>query len=164
MRPVGKLVLLAGLTSMLSGCIGVVGGVDRDLSLPGAKAYTQSMEREIVEAIPSHLVTSVAQMETGSFLRCMADRGYQWAGGLTAQTQPGVDSDELLKPIEQHFETRDDVVVTRRSEEEDSLVDIAGHHDSFWILRYDPERAEVRVVSFSPCILLPEDVWPGDEY
>lgn len=164
MRLVAKLILVAGLASVLSGCVSSVGGVDRELSLPDAKKYTQSMEREIVEAMPSRLVESVDQMETGTFLRCTAGRGYQWAGGLTAKTPEGVSANELLDPIEKHFASEEGVVVTRRTDDEDSLVDVAGHHESFWILRYDPEQAEIHLVSFSPCILLPEDVWPGDEY
>lgn len=164
MKFLGKSILVGGLVSVLSGCVSLSGGVDRDLSLPAAKEYTQSMEREIVEAIPSALVQSVDQMKTGTFFRCTAGRGYQWAGGLTAETPSGIDPAELLDPIEKHFASRQDVTVTRRIDDEDSLLDVAAHHDSFWILRYDPEQAEIRLVSFSPCVLLPADVWPGDEY
>lgn len=164
MKLVVRATLIAGLAFVLAGCVTFVGGVDRDLSLPDAKNYTQSMEREIVEAIPHQLVESVDQMKTGTFLRCTADRGYQWAGGLTAKTRAGVSADEILDPIAKHFASELDVVVSRRSEDEDSLIDVVGHHDSTWILRFDPERAEMHLVSFSPCIFLPEDVWPGDEY
>jgi len=155
---------VAGLVFILAGCVSIVERVDRDLSLPDAKTYTQGVEREIVDAIPNQLVTSIEQKATGTFLPCSQGGGQQWAGGLTAQAEPDVRPDELLGPIEEHFSGRGDIAVNRRVEGEDSLLDVAGPHSSFWILRYDPVRAEIRVVSFSPCIYLPDDVWPGDKY
>ncbi|MCJ1706891.1 hypothetical protein [Microbacterium sp. VKM Ac-2923] len=164
MRTRASLALLVAFMGSLSGCVSIVDVVDRDLSLPDAKAHTQSIEREIVEAMPSELVYSVEQKETGTFLACSRGGGEQWAGGLTAKARPGVLPDELLGNIEEQFSEKADMSVSRRVEDEDSLVDIAGPHSSFWIVRYDPVQAEIRIVSFSPCIYLPEDVWRGDKY
>lgn len=164
MRLAKMLVLLNVTMLSLAGCVTLIDPVDRDLALSDAKAYTQSMEREIVEAMPTELVHTVDQKKTGTFLPCSRNGGEQWAGGLSAQAQAGARADELLGAVEEHFADRTDVSVSRRIEDQDSLIDIAGPHSSFWIARYDPVEATIRIVSFSPCIYLPEGVWRGDKY
>lgn len=156
--------VVAFLLATLSGC--ALGGndIDPDLALPEAKVRTQSVERDIAEALPDDLVVAIHQNETGSFLACSRDGGEQWAGGLTVRVLAGASAQRLLDPIEQRYTDAEDMAVARWDSDGDSIVEISGLHLSSWIVRYDPGREEVHVSSFSPCIRLPEDIWRGDTY
>ena len=151
-------------TLLLSGCSLGASDIDEKLSLPDAKARTQTIEREIAGALPTDLVVSTKQNETGSFLACSRGGGEQWAGGLTARVQTGASAARLLDPIEREFEGVADLSTRRWESGGDYIVEIEGPHQSSWIVRYAPEREEVHVSSFSPCIHLPEDVWRGGTY
>jgi hypothetical protein len=164
LRIVRALLVFVSVLCVLASCVPVPENVDPELSLPDAKEYTQTIEREISEALPAQMLLTMKQKETGTFLSCSRDGGYQWAGGLTAQMQRGVEAEAVLDPVEQNVSRFDDLTVTRREDEEDSIVDVVGPHHSAWVVRYDRENGEVYVTSFSPCIRLPEDVWPGDKY
>lgn len=164
MRTLRTSIVIAGCAVFLSGCVTFVENVDSDLSLPEAKKYTQSIERQIAGALPTELLLDVDQKETGVFLPCSRDGGEQWAGGLTAHVQSGADSARVLNPIEEQFAADKNLALSRRVDDEDSILEIVGHHHSAWIVRYDVETGEVYVTSFSPCIRLPEDIWRGDTY
>lgn len=164
MRTLRMLAVLAGCAVFLSGCVTVIENVDPDLSLPDAKQYTQSIEREIAGALPTELLLDVEQKETGVFLPCSRDGGEQWAGGLTAHVQSGADSALVLDPIQERLAANEGLALNRRTDDEDSILEIVGHHHSAWVVRYDTETGEVYVTSFSPCIHLPDDVWRGDTY
>lgn len=149
---------------LLSGCSFGSSDVDEELSLPDAKARAQTVEREIANALPSDLLISSEQNETGSFLACARGGGEQWAGGLTARVQTGSSAAQLLDPIEREFEGVEDLSMQRWERSGDHIIEIVGAHQSSWIVRYDPEREEVHVSSFSPCIHLPDGVWRGGLY
>ncbi|MCM3614249.1 hypothetical protein M3672_07315 [Microbacterium enclense] len=164
MRSVPLIAVLAGCAVALVGCVSFIENTDADLSLPDAKAYTQTVERDIADALPADLVATMDQKETGVFLPCSRDGGEQWAGGLTAQMQSPVDAALVLGPIEERFAVDGKLALRRREDDEDSILEIVGHHHSAWIVRYDRETGAFRVTSFSPCIYLPEEVWRGDKY
>lgn len=164
MKIVRVFLVLVGAVFTLASCVPIIENVDSDLSLPDAKEYTQTIEREIAEALPAQELLMMKQKETGTFLSCSRDGGYQWAGGLTAQLQQGLEVENVLDPVEQRVRHLDDLTVSRREDDEDSIIDVIGPHHSAWVVRYDRVDGDVYVTSFSPCIRLPEDVWPGDKY
>ena len=164
MRSMLLLSIVVGCAVALSGCVTFVANVDADLALPDAKAYTQTVERDIADALPADLLTDMEQKETGVFLPCSRDGGEQWAGGLAAQMKSPVDAALVLDPIEERFAVTQDFAVSRREDDEDSIVEIVGHHESAWVVRYDRETGALRVTSFSPCVYLPDGVWRGDKY
>ncbi|SDB91349.1 hypothetical protein [Microbacterium enclense] len=161
---IARIGLTVILPLSLSGCFIGANNVDEDLSLPDAKARTQAVERQIADALPGDLVVSIDQNETGSFLSCTSDGGEQWAGGLTARVQAGASAEQLLEPVSKEFEAEKDMSSQRWQRDGDDIVEIVGLHQSSWIVRYAPDREEVHVSSFSPCIRLPEGVWRGDTY
>lgn len=164
MRLPRLLMLVIAPGCVLTACVPAAESIDESLALPEAKQYTQTVEREIVNAVPPQFVESMTQKETGVFLPCSADGGEQWAGGLTAHVRTGVDAAILLDPVEKHFAGVDGITVNRREDEEDSLVEVYGPHRSAWVVRYDTDEGEIHLASFSPCIRLPADVWRGDKY
>lgn len=164
MRSIRLLSVIAGCAFALSGCVSLVENVDADLALPDAKSYTQTVERDIADALPANQLTAMEQKETGVFLPCSRDGGEQWAGGLTAQMESPVAAALVLDPIEEHFAVTEDFAVSRREDDEDSILEIVGRHQSAWVVRYDANTGELRVTSFSPCIYLPDGVWRGDKY
>lgn len=164
MRSMRLLLVIAGCAVALSGCVSFAEKVDTDLALPDAKAYTQTVERDIADALPTDLLATTEQKETGVFLPCSRDGGEQWAGGLTAQMKSPVIATLILDPIEERFAVTEDFAVSRREDDEDSILEIVGHHQSAWVVRYDGNTGELRVTSFSPCIYLPDGVWRGDKY
>ncbi|WP_153004681.1 hypothetical protein [Microbacterium testaceum] len=164
MRKTGTIAILLASVGLLTSCLPAGDAVDDGMSPEDAKRYTQAVEREIVDAMPNQFVRTVLQKETGTFLPCSRDGAEQWAGGLTAQIQPGVDPDAVLDPIEEHFANVDELTVSRREDSGNVLVEVVGPHRSAWVVRYDAKRAEAYLTSFSPCIRLPSDIWRGDKF
>lgn len=155
-------VLLMALTC--SSCVPTSSGIDDTLSLDDAKARAQEVEREIAAAVPEDMLSNIDQRDKGSFLSCSGGGGNQWAGGLEASVVGNPAPEQVIGPITHHFADRADLVVRRREDDGDSLVDLIGPHGAMWIVRYIRDRGELDVDSFATCIRLPENVWPGGTY
>jgi hypothetical protein len=152
------------LAAALTGCSGSAGLIDEQMSLDDAKKLAQEMEREIVQSLPPGVATNITQQEKGTLLSCSPDGARQWAGGLTATIIGDRTPDDVIGAIAESFAGRDDLSVSRRENQGDSLVTLYGTDQSVWVVRYIRSRAELDVDSGSPCIRLPDDVWPGGSY
>lgn len=152
------------LAGALTGCSGSTGLVDEQMSLDDAKSLAQEMEREIVQSLPPGLATNLEQQEKGALLPCSRDGARQWAGGLTANIVGDPAPEEVIGVIADSFAGRDDLSVSRRENQGDLLVTLSGVNQSVWVVRYIRTRAELDIDSGSPCIRLPDDVWPGGSY
>ncbi|WZH35970.1 MAG: hypothetical protein PIR02_14530 [Microbacterium enclense] len=138
--------------------------MDEELSVDDAKALAQRVEREISTVLPSSMLTDIEQQAEGAFLGCSRDGARQWAGGLTASVVGDPPPEDVIGVIADHYKSGGNYRVGLRQDHGDSLVNIAGDYGSLWIVRYIRDRAELDVDSFSPCIRLPDDVWPGGSY
>ncbi|MDF2991688.1 MAG: phenylalanyl-tRNA synthetase alpha subunit [Microbacterium sp.] len=166
MRRRAALTICAGLVlvTVSAGCSGRVDLVDEEMSLDDAKRLAQNMEREIVQSLPPGLVTAIEQQEKGALLACSRDGARQWAGGLTATVVGDPVPEDVIGAIADRFVVREDFRVSLREDQGDSLVTISGEDQSVWVVRYIRSRAELDIDSGSPCIRLPDDVWPGGSY
>jgi len=163
-RASGGLGILAIICVGLIGCVPSADTVDDELSVDAAKALAQEVEREISAVLPPSMLTDVKQQEKGAFLSCTRDGARQWAGGLTASVVGDPPPEDVIGVIADHYQGGGNYRVGLRQDHGDSVLNIAGEHGSLWIVRYIRDRAELDVDSFSPCIRLPDDVWPGGSY
>ncbi|BAJ76030.1 phenylalanyl-tRNA synthetase alpha subunit [Microbacterium testaceum StLB037] len=154
--------LLLGLPLTACSASGVT--VDEALSVDDAKALAQKVEREIAAVLPSSMLADLEQQEKGAFFGCTRDGARQWAGGLTATVVGDPTPEDVIGVIADHYRNGGDYRVSLRQDQGDSIVNIAGEYGSLWIVRYIRDRAELDVDSFSPCIRLPDGVWPGGSY
>ncbi len=149
---------------LLTACVATGVTVDEDLGVDDAKALAQKLERDITAALPSSMLADIEQQEKGAFLGCTRDGARQWAGGLTATVVGDPLPEDVIGVIADHYRNSGEYRVGLRQDQGDSIVNIAGEHGSLWIVRYVRDRAQLDVDSFSPCIRLPDDVWPGGSY
>ncbi|KTS01043.1 hypothetical protein [Microbacterium testaceum] len=154
------LVLVAGM----AGCSGRTYVVNEDMSLDGAKKLAQDLELEIVQSLPPELVTNVEQQDEGALLPCSRDGARQWAGGLTATIVGNAPPEEVIGVIADSFVGREHFNISRREDQGDSIVTVRGPDQAVWVVRYIRPRAELDIDSGSPCIRLPDGVWPGGSY
>jgi len=149
---------------LLTACVSTGVTVDEDLGVDDAKALAQKVERDITALLPSSMLADIEQQEKGAFFGCTRDGARQWAGGLTATVVGDPSPGDVIGLIADHYRNGGDYLVSLRQDQGDSIVNIAGAYGSLWIVRYIRDRAELDVDSFSPCIRLPDDVWPGGSY
>jgi len=137
--------------------------VNEDLDVAEAKSATQAVENQIVDAVPAQFVFSRHQIEAGSFLSC-GDGGHSWSGFAAAEIANDPDPGDVLDPIGAVFAEQSGFATASREDQGDQLLDVRSDDGTLWIVRYDRARAELSVNSFSACLRLPDDIWPGSPY
>lgn len=122
---------------------------------------SQSGEPHIVSALPEGLVADIDQMEKGSFLQCSPDGAQRWSGHLTATIHSDPLPGAVMDALADYFSAKEGYAIRRRTHEGESLLDIATASGFLSVLRYCDDRDELSVDSFSACLRMPDDTWPG---
>lgn len=122
---------------------------------------SQSGEREIVSALPEGLVADINQMDKGSFLQCSPDGAQRWSSHLTATIHSDPLPGAVMDALADYFSAKERYAIGRRTHDGEPLLDIATAFGFLSVLRYCDDRDELSVDSFSACLRMPDDIWPG---
>ncbi len=169
-RPLPPTLLMAAVLALsLAGCGTHDEGsdVNQPLTVEEAKAVAQSVETELAAFIPPDIVVSVDQRPFGVLLRCRADGSYQWTGATTVRIAPGkrVDAKALTSEIVAAYDGRNSfVAAVEQTSDGEPRAHIVGPDSAGYLVSEDPDRAGVRIASFSPCFELQEGLSPGGSY
>lgn len=157
------------LVLTLASCSSPGGGknVAESLTVEDAKKIAQGMETELATFVPGDLVASIAQRPTGVLLRCGADGTYQWTGATTVQVAAGkrVDAEAIATDIVAAYNGKDSLAAkVEQTSDGEPRAHIVGPDGAGYLVSEDPDRAGVRIASFSPCFTLPDDMSPANDY
>lgn len=163
------LAVLCSLVTALSGCGAMkrASAVDTSLTLQDAKATAMRMETDLAEFVPAEVVASIDQRQTGVLMSCSGERAYQWTGQtkIAYGTPAAIDPDALVDEIVSTYADRPGF--TARSEpfpDGQPGVHVIGEYGAGYLVNENVDRTGVEILSFSPCFVLPEAMWPGDHY
>lgn len=154
---------------MTTGCSPSTGdaSVNKSLSLDEAKGMAQGMEVALADFVPAAQVSAVQQNPTGVLMSCSEEGAYQWSG----QTKVVLNSDgtydgaAVVNAIARTYDGRDSYrTKTDLTTDGQPRAHVVGDYGQGYLVALSVDKTFVQILSFSPCFVLPEDVWPGGEY
>ncbi|WP_278101949.1 hypothetical protein AB0870_10010 [Microbacterium proteolyticum] len=168
-RHITALAVLVALSAVLAGCVapGGAGVVDTSLTLEDAKATAMRMERELAALVPADVVASVDQDQTGVLMSCSGDRAYQWTGQTKVVLTEGAtyDGAAVTENIAQTYDASDSYRTnTDLTSDGEPRAHVIGEFGQGYLVALSVDKTFVQILSFSPCFVLPEGMWPGDDY
>jgi hypothetical protein len=107
------------------------------------------------------------QHQIGVRMSCSGQRASQWTGQtkIAYCTPNAIDPDALVDDIVSTY--ADHPASAARSEpfpDGQPGVHVVGEHGAGYLVNENVDRTGVEILSFSPCFVLPEGMWPGDDY
>lgn len=129
-----------------------------------AKADTQEMELEIAALVPAELTVAVEQNPRGTLLSC-SETEWSWNGATTVTVVEGTEMESLIRRIQaqfdgSRFDSRTDPNIVGKLQLQLTVADTAENY----IVVEGIEPTQLRISSGSACFVLPEGMWPGDEF
>lgn len=164
-----RAVILMTLTALLvmifaAGCAKTPPTERPAVDLQTAKSTTMETERDMIGIIAPEDIVEIKQNETSSLLGC-SDGEYAWTGQIVAHLQDGVDGPAYVQKIKEAWSQKGDWNVAQRTTAQGvTVVDISNAAGYSHGVDYSEKHHVVRIMSFSPCVILDPPYEYGTEY
>jgi hypothetical protein len=135
-------------------------------TLEEAKAFTIEARTEMAAYLPEDAASEVREIyESNALIPCSGDDEYVWPGPYIAVLDADMDQQAVLDAIAAEWESRDDWLVERRTNDDDyERVLITSANGAHFAVGFHVQGSEFWIDAYSPCFHLPGGFVGGELY
>ena len=162
-------IAITGLLLLMTGCSTMQGDVtvNEIVTIDQAKTIAQKMETTLAGFVPPDQVASIDQNPTGALMSCSTEGDYLWSGQTKVILEPGAAYDgaavtsEIAATYDDSESYRTETDTTRDGQPRAHVI---GENGEGYLVALSVDKAFVQILSFSPCLVLPDGVSPSKPY
>ncbi|MDQ1082366.1 hypothetical protein QE392_000667 [Microbacterium proteolyticum] len=169
MRSRPGLAVLTACVLVTIGCTPETGDapVETSLTVDEAKSIAQEMEMTLAGFVPADEVSAVDQKPTGVLMSCTEEGSYQWSGQtkVVLNTDRTYDGAAVTEAIARAYDDRSSYrTETDLTTDGELRAHVIGSNGQGYLVALSVDKTFVQILSFSPCFVLPDGMWPGGQY